>query len=375
MENTTGGRKVIFDNGPLSGPTLFADPIQIIRATSPHEVDAAFAAIERAKAQGYWLAGYASYELGYMFSHKLDPLMPDDRPVPLLCFGVFDTPRPTKAGRDALEAKLTGLTPLWDEAQYAVAFAKVQKLIAQGDIYQANLTFPLKARYSGTPLALYQSLQAKQPVPYGTFVDLGGPAILSRSPELFFSVDETGHFQTRPMKGTVARGDTPQNDAAQKAWLHGSEKNRAENLMIVDLLRNDVSKLAQIGSVKVPKLFDIETYVTLHQMTSLVVAQLLPDLTVRDIFDALFPCGSITGAPKIRAMQIIQSLEREARGAYCGAIGWIDPNGAMQFNVAIRTVVCRDDGSATLNVGGGVVYDSNAKEEYAEALLKSSYAY
>ena len=176
------------------------------------------------------------------------------------------------------------------------------------------------------------------------------------------------------MKGTAARGDTPQKDAAQKAWLHGSEKNRAENLMIVDLLRNDVSKLAQIGSVKAPRLFEIETYATLHQMTSLVVAQLAPDVTIRDIFEALFPCGSITGAPKIRAMQVIRSLESAARGAYCGAVGWIDPSGAMQFNVAIRTIVCDDDGRAALNVGGGVVYDSVAADEYAEALLKSSYA-
>lgn len=367
-------RQVVFDNGPLSGATAFIDPIDIIRAESPEDVTTAFATIEDAKAKGYWLAGFASYELGYVFSHKLRHLMPADRDVPLLCFGVFDAPSPAPATQPAHRGRPIDLRPHWDETQYDVAFSKVKELISQGDIYQANLTFPLSAHYTGTPLELYQALRARQPVPYGAFVKLGGPKILSRSPELFFAIDENGNFQTKPMKGTAARGKTPQDDANQKAWLHGSEKNRAENLMIVDLLRNDVSKIAVIGSVKVPKMFEIETYDTLHQMTSLVVAQLLPNKTLCDIFEALFPCGSITGAPKIRAMQVIRSMEREARGAYCGSIGWIGPNNAMQFNVAIRTMVCHDIGRTTLNVGGGIVYDSDSKDEYEEALLKSSYA-
>lgn len=320
------------------------------------------------------MAGYASYELGYLFSHKLKSLLPTGRTVPLLCFGVFEAPQTAQFEEPAHTAKLGPLTPLWDKAQYASAFSEVKQLILAGDIYQANLTFPLRAQYTEQPLELYLALRARQPVPHGAFVDLGGPVLLSRSPELFFTIDENGLFETRPMKGTAARGATSEKDAAQTAWLKNSEKNQAENLMIVDLLRNDVSKLAELGSVRVPDLFKVETYATLHQMTSRITAQLPPQNTLHDVFEALFPCGSITGAPKIRAMQVIRSLESEARGAYCGAIGWIAPNGSMQFNVAIRTVTCTEDGVATLNVGGGIVHDSKADEEYAEALLKSRYA-
>lgn len=373
MAGSYNPRQVIFDNGPLSGATAFVDPIRTIRADAPEDVAEAFVAMEKAKAQGHWLAGYASYELGYVFSQKLNGLIPSIRTVPLLCFGVFDALIPAHFERLQEPARLSGLKPSWDEAKYAAAFTEVHELISAGDIYQANLTFPLTAQFVETPLALYLDLCAKQPVPHGAFVDLGGPVILSRSPELFFKISENGLFETKPMKGTAGRGATPQEDAAQAAWLRNSEKNRAENLMIVDLMRNDISKLAEIGSVKVPNLFEIETYATLHQLTSRVVAQLLPNITLHEIFEALFPCGSITGAPKVRAMQVIRSLESETRGAYCGAIGWVAPNGSMQFNVAIRTITCNKEGTATLNVGGGVVYDSTAEDEYAEALLKSRY--
>ena len=175
------------------------------------------------------------------------------------------------------------------------------------------------------------------------------------------------------MKGTAPRGDTQAADDALRDGLQASEKNRAENLMIVDLLRNDMSRVSKVGSVKVPDLFDVERYATLHQMTSTITSKVLPNTTIQDLFMAMFPCGSITGAPKIRAMQIIRDLENQPRNAYCGAIGWIAPDGAMEFNVAIRTLMCREDGSVTMNVGGGVVYDSTAKDEYAEALLKSQF--
>jgi para-aminobenzoate synthetase component 1 len=226
----------------------------------------------------------------------------------------------------------------------------------------------------GHPADLYAALKIRQPVGYGAYVDLGDDVLLSRSPELFFSVDETGLITTRPMKGTMPRGASPQMDHANKNWLMSSAKNRAENLMIVDLLRNDVGRLAEIGSVKVPKLFSIETYETVHQMTSEVQAQLRPNLTVTDLFTALFPCGSITGAPKIRAMQIIAELEDGPRDAYCGAIGWLSPNGSMEFNVAIRTLLVGQDGDVRLNVGGGIVHDSTAEAEYEEALWKARFA-
>jgi para-aminobenzoate synthetase component 1 len=269
---------------------------------------------------------------------------------------------------------LTAPVPDWGFDRYAKAMVTLKNYIAAGDIYQANFTFPMSAQMTGAAVDLYHALKLRQPVGYGAYVDLGDDVLLSRSPELFFKVDAAGVITTRPMKGTMPRGASAQQDDANKNWLLASEKNRAENLMIVDLLRNDVGRLAEIGSVKVPKLFSIETYETVHQMTSEVCAQLRPDLTVTDLFTALFPCGSITGAPKIRAMQIIAELENVPRDAYCGAIGWLSPDGPMGFNVAIRTMVVGRDGAVRLNVGGGIVYDSTAEAEYEEALWKARFA-
>ena len=366
--------RVLFDTGPQGGGLSFTDAAQIIRADTPDQVGPALAQMERAQRDGHWLAGAASYELGYMFSHKLRDLMPPDRDVPLLHFGVFDAPS-TGAHRPPSDtATLSTPMPAWSLADYTSAFDRVKDYIGAGDIYQANLTFALTCARTGTLDALYAQLKSKQAVPFGALVDLGGPALLSRSPELFFAIDANRTLKARPMKGTAARGSTPAKDVALAKWLQKSEKNRAENLMIVDLLRNDISRISDIGSVKVPSLFAVETYATLHQMTSSITATLRANVTLTEIFAALFPCGSITGAPKIRAMQIIQDLETTPRGAYCGAIGWIAPDGAMSFNVAIRTLTCFEDNSVTLNVGGGVVHDSDATGEYEEALLKGRYA-
>ncbi len=196
--------------------------------------------------------------------------------------------------------------------------------------------------------------------------------ILSRSPELFFEV-KGRILTTRPMKGTAPRGATMGEDAVRRQALALSEKNQAENLMIVDLLRNDMSRVSKPGSVRVPELFTIESYATLHQMTSRITSELTEGVTVAEMFEALFPCGSITGAPKIRAMEIIADLEAGPRGAYCGAVGWIAPSGDMRFNVAIRTLTLHDDGRIEMGVGGGVVYDSTGPDEYDEALLKASF--
>lgn len=368
------GPCVLFDNGPLGDGTGFCAPQQIISAQKPEEVPAAFAALEAAQTRGAWLAGYASYELGYLGSGKLRDLMPAGRGLPLLRFGVFDAPLPHRFETETGDAALSDLTPDWDFAQYEAAFAQVQDFITAGDIYQANLTFGMEGHFTGTPAALYARLRERQQVAYGALVDLGGPVLLSRSPELFFALTEQGHLTARPMKGTARRGRDAQEDAKLRADLAASEKNMAENLMIVDLLRNDISRIAEVGSVVVPKLFEIETYETLHQMTSRITAQVFPGKRLADIFHALFPCGSITGAPKIRAMQILRALEPAPRDAYCGAVGWIAPTGAMQFNVAIRTATCHADGRLRLNVGGGVVHDSTAEDEYAEALLKARFA-
>ncbi len=366
---------IIFDKGPLDGGSAFARPHDVLVAHDMDDVPVVLAAMEAARAAGHWLAGMASYELGYMFSNKLRDLMPNGRRLPLLQFGVFDAPQacsgPTPMGTTPT---ITAPDPVWGFERYSAAMVTLKDYIAAGDVYQANFTFPMTAQMTGHPADLYAALKIRQPVGYGAYVDLGDDVLLSRSPELFFEVNGSGQITTRPMKGTMPRGASPQMDHANKNWLMSSAKDRAENLMIVDLLRNDVGRLAEIGSVKVPKLFSIETYETVHQMTSEVQAQLRPDLTVTDLFTALFPCGSITGAPKIRAMQIIAELEDAPRDAYCGAIGWLSPDGPMGFNVAIRTLLVGKDGDVRLNVGGGIVYDSTSEAEYEEALWKARFA-
>lgn len=367
-------RRVIFDHGPHAGPAQFRAARRVISAHRPEDVPAAMAALEQAQAEGFWLAGFASYELGYVYSSKLRDLMPAARQAPLLQFGVFEGPEPYAFEEGAAAAGLSELRPEWSEPYYMRAFAALHALICAGDIYQGNLTFALRGAWHGSLPALYARLRARQAAPHGAYVDLGGDVLLSRSPELFFAVDAARRMVTRPMKGTAPRGGDAAADAAEIAWLKGSEKNRAENLMIVDLLRNDMSRVSKIGSVKVPDLFTVESYETLHQMTSTVTSELLDGVGIGEVFAALFPCGSITGAPKIRAMQVLRDLETGARDAYCGAIGWIAPDGAMQFNVAIRTLICGADGSVRLNVGGGIVYDSAPQDEYREALLKGRFA-
>lgn len=366
-------QQVYFDHGPTGTGALFATPEAIIRADTPAEVDAAFAAIEDAQARGLWLAGYVSYEFGYLTSPKLAPLLPETREVPLLQFGAFKAPR-HREWPEAGEADLRPPVPVWSRAEYGHAFERLHGFIEAGDIYQANLTFPMASRFSGGIGALYAALRARQSVPHGALVALEGPAILSRSPELFFALSAEGALTARPMKGTAPRGATVAEDDALRAGLEASEKDRAENLMIVDLLRNDMARVSRVGSVAVPELFAVERYETLHQMTSRITSRLRPGVSFRQMLEALFPCGSVNGAPKIRAMQIIRDLEAEPRGAYCGAVGWIAPTGAMQFNVAIRTLLCREDGTVRMNVGGGIVYDSRAQDEYDEALLKSRFA-
>ncbi|MDC0738173.1 aminodeoxychorismate synthase component I [Cognatishimia sp. SS12] len=364
--------QIRFDQGPMGAGTWFDNPDQLIMARTTDEVPQALAALDEARARGTWLAGYASYELGYALEDRLAPLMPQDRRLPLLCFGVYSAPQLRALQHGT--ASLSDPVPQWNEARYRTAFEEVNAYIGAGDIYQANLTFPMQAEYTGSSEALYAALSTRQPVGQGALVLQDGlPDLLSRSPELFFRTSSAGVIETRPMKGTQPRSDDQAEDDRRKTWLQGDEKNRAENLMIVDLLRNDISRVAELGSVNVPELFKIESYATVHQMVSLVQAQLRPDSGISDIFRALFPCGSITGAPKLRAMQILRALEPWPRDIYCGSIGWAAPDGRSNFNVAIRTIMA-EDGKATLNVGGGVVWDSTAASEYEEALWKARYA-
>lgn len=363
-----------FDRGPLGDGTLFSRPRRLVRADTPAEIPDALAAIADAQACGAWVAGCLSYELGYALDPRLSGLLPGHRDMPLILMGIFDAPRAAPVLPDPGGAWIGPVRPLWSRHRYDQAIGAVRDYIAAGDTYQINLTFPAEAACDGDPLALYAALAARQPVGEGAFVDLEGCCpILSRSPELFFAVDGAGRIRTRPMKGTAPRGATPDADMAASRDLLTSAKNRAENLMIVDLLRNDISRICRAGTVRVPNLFQIESYATLHQMTSTVEGQLAGGIAFGDILGALFPCGSITGAPKIRAMEIIAELERAPRGVYCGAIGWIDPAGPMRFSVAIRSPVMVAPGRLRVNVGGGITHDSRAGSEWEEALCKAAF--
>ncbi|MDP3068530.1 MAG: aminodeoxychorismate synthase component I, partial [Methylocystis sp.] len=255
---------------------------------------------------------------------------------------------------------------------YTQRFNTCRDYIFAGDVYQINLTFPLYGRYDGDALSLYRGLRKRQPVAYGGVVALEAETVVSLSPEVFFEAQDRD-IRARPMKGTAQRGVMPTEDMARAQYLVEDEKSRAENLMIVDLLRNDLSRLAVVGTVKVTDLFTIQTYPTLHQMTSGIEARLRDDVTLKDLFTGLFPCGSVTGAPKIRAMEIIRDLECAARGVYCGALGVIAPDGDIRFNVAIRTLTIFPEGDLVCNVGSAVVADSRAREEYEECLIKARF--
>ncbi|OJT97189.1 MAG: aminodeoxychorismate synthase, component I [Rhizobium sp. 63-7] len=370
----------LFRDDAAGQSMLFAEPEEIIVARTAAAFFPALDRMEQAKRSGKWLAGYLSYEAGHLFEDKLKDFAEDGRETPLLCFGVFAAPQedghPLAQPRQRTDNEpfLTEPRAQWDFATYEDRFDRLHRHLRLGDCYQANLTMPITARWTGDPLAAFWSLIERQPVKYGAFIDLGGPKILSRSPELFFRTDEEGWIETHPMKGTARRGATAEEDEAIIREMLADEKTQAENRMIVDLLRNDISRITEVGSLDVPKLFDIETYPTVHQMVSHVQAKLQPGLSLRDIFAALFPCGSITGAPKIRAMEILHDLEAGPRDAYCGAIGFIAPHGPMRFSVAIRTVTLFPNGHAVFNVGGGIVFDSRADAEYEECLLKARFA-
>ncbi|OWV83589.1 aminodeoxychorismate synthase component I [Rhizobium sp. R72] len=377
---TNAGRYVLFRDDTTGQVMLFSDPSEIIIARTRAEFLAGLAGMEKAKTAGKWLAGYMAYEAGYLFEEKLAAFLPEGRETPLLAFGVFDAPEADAHPLAQVKQRgengefLSEPRAGWNFATYKERFDRLHWHLRQGDCYQANLTMPITARWNGDPHTAFWSLISRQPVKYGALVDLGGPILLSRSPELFFRTDEEGWIETHPMKGTAKRGSDDAEDAAIIAAMREDIKTQAENRMIVDLLRNDISRITEVGTLDVPKLFDIETYPTVHQMVSHVQAKLLSNLTIRDIFAALFPCGSITGAPKLSAMRILHALEDTPRDTYCGAIGMIAPSGAMRFSVAIRTISLFSGGRAVFNVGGGIVFDSTAEAEYEECLLKARFA-
>lgn len=348
----------------------FREPVQVIAAHTSAEVRPALDVVAAAARAGRYAAGFVAYEAAPAFEPAFR-VHPPTNDLPLLWFGIFDAPQPAPAFAPGPFA-LSEWQPTVSRPAYAAAIGAVREAIARGDTYQANYTMRLRAQFSGDDLAFYEQLRAAQAASYSAYLNLGRYRILSASPELFFHWDGA-QLTSRPMKGTAPRGRWPAEDEELAAWLAASEKNRAENLMIVDLLRNDIGRVAQVGSVAVPALFAIERYRTVHQMTSTITAQTRPGTDLAGLFGALFPCGSITGAPKIETMKLLAELEDTPRGVYCGAIGLVAPGGSATFNVAIRTVTLdMESGAAEYGVGGGITWDSTAADEYAEALLKAA---
>jgi len=351
----------------------FANPVQEFIAWHPDEVMTVLQEVETAvSTHSLTAAGFLTYEAAAAFGLDVHPSMDG---LPLLWFGLFDAPHVS----DTLDGYAqspsdTDWKASLSATAYAQAIARIKDEIAAGNTYQVNYTFPLHAPFSGDDLTLFNSLVRNQATGYGAYVgSFGTPSgrfsIASASPELFFALDGDKLY-SKPMKGTAVRGRTLAEDDANADWLAQSVKNRAENVMIVDMIRNDMGQVAAIGSVQTPRLFEIERYPTVLQMTSTVTAR--TDAPIADIIAAMFPCASITGAPKKRTMELIKQLEPSPRGIYTGAIGFIAPNRQVQFNVAIRTVLLdRQEKRATYGVGGGIVWDSTAEDEYAECKLKA----
>jgi para-aminobenzoate synthetase/4-amino-4-deoxychorismate lyase len=367
-------------------PVLFESPSQILTARTVDEVPAVMAAVEQALRDGCHVAGWVAYEAASAFDSALVTQPPSA--VPLVCFGVY---------RDVVDAPpLTApasapASPTWtaqlDRASHADGVAAIRDAIANGDTYQINYTFRLQSDF-GTRLrqgsggqasgprdseaSLYASLAQAARVPYAAFIETDDWAVLSLSPELFFRRD-ADRLTTQPMKGTAPRGRWAAEDEAQAERLRTSEKNRAENVMIVDLCRNDMSRVCDIGSVAATSMFDVVRYPTVWQMVSTVEGRVDPSVGLGEVFRALFPAGSITGAPKSSSMRLIADLEHAPRGVYCGAIGYASPDGRATFNVAIRTMtVHRPTGRADYGVGGGITWDSTAPDEHAEAMQKAA---
>lgn len=362
-----------------SDARLYTAPVRVIAAYRPDEVAPALTALDAARAEGLHAAGYIAYEAGHALEPRLAGLDRSDADAPLLWFGLFETVE--QLAPDAVAARLPDPAGAWvgrpepgiGRSAYDAAFARAHGWIEAGDIYQANLTFRAAVRVIGDLLAVYAAIRSRAAAGYGGIVWTGSDWLLSFSPELFFALRH-GELIARPMKGTTPRGATPEADEAARAELALDAKQRAENLMIVDLMRNDLTRIAAPGSVSVPELFKVETYPTLHTMVSTIAAKLAPEIGPGQALAAIFPCGSVTGAPKIRAMEVIAAVEPDARGAYTGSIGRIDPDGDAAFNVAIRTLHLKDGAdAASIGLGSGVVADSRAGEEWDECLAKGAF--
>lgn len=367
---------------------LFLQPVAGLRYWSSESPARFFSQVENYLTGGYYLAGWWAYEMGYLLEPALSREWHPrgEEPVLLADLGVYCQPHvfdhltgsfsgagPWPRGPDhpAPAYELSYPRPNQQREDYLAAIARIKRFIEAGDTYQVNYTLKLLFDFAGSAEAFYRALRRSQSVSYGAYLRDGDRRIMSFSPELFFR--KKGSLCTvRPMKGTIRRGCTPEEDARLADFLGSDEKNRSENVMIVDLLRNDLGRLCRPGSVSAQALFQVESFESLHQMTSTVQGELRPRVSPAELFQALFPCGSVTGAPKIRTMEIIRDLELEPRGVYTGAIGYFSPGGEAVLSVPIRTLVL-DGLRGEMGVGSGIVADSDPETEWEECLLKSRF--
>lgn len=363
--------ELLFQDGfsaGLRGGWKYTRPSRVVIARNIEGVREALDEIRAATEAGLWAAGFLSYEAASAF----DPafvVRDSAGALPFLWFGIFDEPQPVETGSPDHVAPISWTASI-APGGYVDRVERIRESIAAGDVYQVNFTYPLTAAAPAEPFAFWHGLAGSGHGGYGAYLDIGSHIIASLSPELFFRQDGDA-VETRPMKGTAARGRWAEEDAERAAALAESEKERAENLMIVDLLRNDLGRVAEAGSVAVTDLFRVERYATVWQLTSTIAARTAahPVQTLA----ALFPCGSVTGAPKIRAMQIIAELEAQPRGIYTGAIGWFGPGRRACFSVAIRTIeIDRSAGTARYGVGGGITWDSKPSAEWDETRRKAA---
>jgi para-aminobenzoate synthetase/4-amino-4-deoxychorismate lyase len=354
----------------------FSGMVEEITAATPDDVIPAMRRVESWVAKGFHAAGFLSYEAASAFDAALAGKTPGD--FPLFWFGVFadrfatagsDLTGPRECSEYSIADPASSISP----AAYAAAIGRIREYIAGGDTYQVNYTLRQRFSFTGSEPAFYRDLCRSQRAQHCAFLDTGRYAVLSASPELFFRLKD-GRLTTRPMKGTAKRGRWTDEDAGIMTELKESAKERAENLMIVDLLRNDMGRVSETGSVQVVSLFDVERLETVQQMTSTITSRLRPGTNIVELFRALFPCGSVTGAPKKRTMEIIAELEDSPRGLYTGCIGYLSPGPEAAFSVAIRTVVIdRETGSGELGLGSGITWDSVAESEYEECLAKGRF--
>jgi para-aminobenzoate synthetase/4-amino-4-deoxychorismate lyase len=351
-----------------------------IVANTPDEVIDAIAEADRATVEGQWVFGFVGYEAATGLNPDLPTAMPVGRQaartsLPLVWFGVAEAPlRSVPLGGGQFSYRTGDWHDRWSRDEYLCAFSLVKDAIAEGRTYQCNLTTALTTSFSGDPQSFYEDIACSQSSRYCAYLEMGRHVVASASPELFFEWDDTTLY-TKPMKGTAKRSADSEEDRSLLRGLLSSPKERAENLIIVDLLRNDLSKIAELGSVRVPALFTPEPYPTVWQLTSEITAEIGRNVTLVDVFKALFPCGSVTGAPKPETMDIIRTAERRCRGIYCGAIGWVAPRAEQlraRFSVAIRTAhIDRAQAVCEYGVGSGITWGSEAATEYAELQVKS----